>query len=103
MNTIRKFLISLGLVLLATPVISGQDLSRYRRFALGSSLPAICRAPKPYVEAVKSCLRATWKSSASSSQCHSSLLLGITLSAGWLTVGDSSGLAKPSAICRARR
>src|SRR6266481_8175963 len=43
MNMIRKFLISLGLVLLATPVISGQDLSRYRRFALGSSLPAISK------------------------------------------------------------
>jgi hypothetical protein len=38
MNMILKFVISLGLVLLATPVISGQDLSRYRNFVLGASL-----------------------------------------------------------------
>ncbi len=34
MNIIRKSIISLGLILLATPVISGQDLSRYRKFVL---------------------------------------------------------------------
>jgi len=43
MNFIRKSVISLGLVLLATPVISGQDLSRYRKFVLGTSLAAISR------------------------------------------------------------
>jgi hypothetical protein len=43
MNFICKSVISLGLVLLATPVISGQDLSRYRKFVLGTSLAAISR------------------------------------------------------------
>jgi hypothetical protein len=43
MNTIRRSMISLGLVLLATPVISGQDLSRYRKFVLGTSLAAISK------------------------------------------------------------
>jgi hypothetical protein len=43
MNIIRKSIISLGLVLLATPVISGQDLSRYRNFVLGTSLSAISK------------------------------------------------------------
>jgi hypothetical protein len=43
MNMIRKSIISLSLVLLATPVISGQDLSRYRKFALGTSLAAISK------------------------------------------------------------
>ena len=43
MNIIRKSVISLGLVLLATPVISGQDLSRYRKFVLGTSLAAISK------------------------------------------------------------
>jgi hypothetical protein len=43
MDMIRKSVISLGLVLLATPVIFGQDLSRYRKFALGSSLAVISK------------------------------------------------------------
>jgi hypothetical protein len=43
MNMIRKSIISIGLVLLATPVISGQDLSRYRKFVLGTSLAAISK------------------------------------------------------------
>src|ERR1700721_1398578 len=43
MNMIRNSVISLSLVLLATPVISGQDLSRYRKFALGTSLAAISK------------------------------------------------------------
>jgi hypothetical protein len=43
MNMIRKSIITLGLVLLATPVISGQDLSRYRKFVLGTSLAAISK------------------------------------------------------------
>ena len=43
MNMIRKSIISLGLVLLATPVISGQDLSRYRKFVLGTSLAVISK------------------------------------------------------------
>ena len=43
MNMIPKSVISLSLVLLATPVISGQDLSRYRKFVLGASLAAISK------------------------------------------------------------
>jgi len=43
MNMIRKFVISLGLVLIATPVISGQDLSRYRNFVLGTSLATVSK------------------------------------------------------------
>lgn len=43
MNIIRNSVISLGLILLATPVIAGQDLSRYRKFVLGTSLAAISR------------------------------------------------------------
>jgi hypothetical protein len=43
MNMIRKSIISLGLVLLATPVIFGQDLSRYRNFVLGASLDTISK------------------------------------------------------------
>jgi hypothetical protein len=43
MNMIRKFVISLGLVLLATPVIFGQDLSRYRNFVLGTSLATVSK------------------------------------------------------------
>jgi len=43
MNMISKSVISLGLVLLATPVISGQDLSRYRNFVLGTSLATVSK------------------------------------------------------------
>jgi|SRR5580700_11037828 hypothetical protein len=43
MNMIRKSGISLGLVLLVTPAIFGQDLSRYRKFALGSSVAVISK------------------------------------------------------------
>jgi hypothetical protein len=43
MNIIRNSVISLGLILLATPVIAGQDLSRYRKFVLGTSLAAISK------------------------------------------------------------
>jgi len=43
MSIVRKFLISLGLVLLVTPAIFGQDLSRYRKFVLGSSLAVISK------------------------------------------------------------
>jgi len=43
MKLIRKSIISLGLILLSTPVISGQDLSRYRKFVLGTSLATISK------------------------------------------------------------
>jgi hypothetical protein len=43
MKMMRKSVISLALVLLSTPVISGQDLSRYRKFSLGTSLAALSK------------------------------------------------------------
>jgi len=43
MKMIRKLAISLALVLLMTPLISAQDLSRYRKFALGTSLAALSK------------------------------------------------------------
>ncbi|MGA7636401.1 MAG: hypothetical protein WCB00_05695 [Candidatus Acidiferrales bacterium] len=43
MKMIRKAAISLALVLLTTPLISAQDLSRYRKFALGTSLTALSK------------------------------------------------------------
>ena len=43
MKMIRKLAISLALVLLTTPLVSAQDLSRYRKFALGTSLAALSK------------------------------------------------------------
>lgn len=43
MKMIRKLAISLALILLMTPLISAQDLSRYRKFALGTSLAALSK------------------------------------------------------------
>ncbi|MGC1627854.1 MAG: hypothetical protein WA735_13440, partial [Candidatus Acidiferrales bacterium] len=43
MKIIRKAAISLALVLLTTPLISAQELSRYRKFALGTSLAALSK------------------------------------------------------------
>jgi hypothetical protein len=43
MRTVRNALIALALILAAVPVISGQDLSRYRTFALGTSLTALSK------------------------------------------------------------
>jgi hypothetical protein len=43
MKIMRKSVVSLALVLLATPMISGQDLSRYRKFSLGTSLAALSK------------------------------------------------------------
>ncbi len=43
MKVIRKVAISLALVLLMTQLTSAQDLSRYRKFALGTSLAAISK------------------------------------------------------------
>jgi hypothetical protein len=39
----RRSAISLALILLSTPIISGQDLSRYRNFSLGTSLAALSK------------------------------------------------------------
>ncbi len=43
MKVIRKVAISLALVLLTTQLISAQDLSRYRKFELGTSLTALSK------------------------------------------------------------
>lgn len=43
MKIIRKVAVSLALVLLLTPLISAQELSRYRKFALGTSLAALSK------------------------------------------------------------
>jgi hypothetical protein len=41
MKMTRNLVISLAMVLLSAPLISGQDLSRYRKFSLGTSLAAL--------------------------------------------------------------
>jgi hypothetical protein len=38
MNMMRKSMIALGLILLSAPILSAQDLSKYRNFSLGTSL-----------------------------------------------------------------
>jgi hypothetical protein len=43
MKTIRRSAILLVLVLFCTPLLSGQDLSSYRKFSLGSSLIAVSK------------------------------------------------------------
>jgi hypothetical protein len=48
MKMMRKSVISLALVLLSTPVISGQDLSKYRTFSLGTSLAELSKQVGPY-------------------------------------------------------
>jgi hypothetical protein len=48
MKIMRKSVISLALVLLSTPMISGQDLSRYRKFSLGTSLAELSKRVGPY-------------------------------------------------------
>jgi hypothetical protein len=43
MKMTRNLLISLTMVLLSAPLLSGQDLSRYRKFSLGTSLAALSK------------------------------------------------------------
>lgn len=43
MKMMRNSAISLALVLLSTPIISGQDFSKYRNFSLGTSLAAVSK------------------------------------------------------------
>jgi hypothetical protein len=43
MKTIRRSAILLVLVLFCTPLLSGQDLSSYRKFSLGTSLTALSK------------------------------------------------------------
>ena len=48
MKMMRKSGISLILVLFLTPIISGQDLSMYRNFSLGTSLADLSKQVGPY-------------------------------------------------------
>ena len=48
MKMTRKSLILLAIVLCSTPLISGQDLSGYRKFSLGTSLAEITKQVGPY-------------------------------------------------------
>jgi hypothetical protein len=48
MKMTRKSLILLAIVLFSTPLISGQDLSGYRKFSLGTSLAEITKQVGPY-------------------------------------------------------
>ncbi len=48
MKMMRKAAISLALVLLSAPLISGQDLSKYRKFSLGTSLAEVSKQVGPY-------------------------------------------------------
>jgi hypothetical protein len=43
MKTTRTLVISLAMALLSAPLLSGQDLSRYRKFSLGTSLAAVSK------------------------------------------------------------
>jgi len=48
MKVMGKSAISLALVLLLTPIISGQDLSKYRKFSLGANLAEVSKQVGPY-------------------------------------------------------
>ena len=48
MKAMRKSWICLVLVLFSAPIISGQDLSRYRKFSLGTSLADLSKQVGPY-------------------------------------------------------
>ena len=43
MKMIRTVVVSLGMILLAAPLVHGQDLSKYRNFSLGTSLADISK------------------------------------------------------------
>jgi hypothetical protein len=48
MIMMRNIFISLAMILLSAPLISGQDLSRYRTFSLGTSLAELSKQVGPY-------------------------------------------------------
>ena len=48
MKMTRKLVISLAIVLLSAPLIAGQDLSKYRKFSLGTSLANLSKQVGPY-------------------------------------------------------
>jgi hypothetical protein len=43
MKTLRNSILSLGVLLLATPILCAQDFSKYRGFSLGSSLATVLK------------------------------------------------------------
>jgi hypothetical protein len=48
MKMMRNIVISLSIILLSAPLISGQDLSKYRTFSLGTSLAELSKQVGPY-------------------------------------------------------
>ncbi len=48
MKMMRNIVISLSMILLSAPLISGQDLSKYRTFSLGTSLAELSKQVGPY-------------------------------------------------------
>jgi hypothetical protein len=48
MKLMRNIVISLSVILLSAPLISGQDLSKYRTFSLGTSLAELSKQVGPY-------------------------------------------------------
>jgi hypothetical protein len=48
MKMTRNIIVALSLILLSAPMISGQDLSKYRTFSLGTSLAELSKQVGPY-------------------------------------------------------
>jgi len=48
MKTMRNIIVALSLILFSAPMISGQDLSKYRTFSLGTSLAELSKQVGPY-------------------------------------------------------
>jgi hypothetical protein len=48
MKMMRNTVVALSLILLSAPMISGQDLSKYRTFSLGTSLAELSKQVGPY-------------------------------------------------------
>jgi hypothetical protein len=48
MKTLRDIVVSLSMILLSAPLIFGQDLSKYGKFSLGTSLAELAKQVGPY-------------------------------------------------------
>ena len=48
MKTLRDIVVSLSMILLSAPLIFGQDLSKYGKFSLGTSLAELTKQVGPY-------------------------------------------------------
>jgi len=48
MKTLRNIVVSLSMILLSAPLIFGQDLSKYGKFSLGTSLAELTKQVGPY-------------------------------------------------------